>query len=90
MTAHSKEEDLSYAKSSLGTSTSETPEEIHKILGVAWNPKRDELVFDLKEVTKHMVSLQPTKRNVVGLTARFFDPLGVLSPVTVSVLPDLV
>ena len=30
-----------------------------------------------------MVTLQPTKRNVVAMMARFFDPLGIMSPVTV-------
>ena len=78
-----QDEDLSYANTSLGGCAAEAPEEIHKILGVAWDPMQDVLVFDLKEVARHIVSLQPTKRNVVGMTARFFDPLGVLSPVTV-------
>ena len=30
-----------------------------------------------------MEELEPTKRNLVGITAKFFDPLGVVSPVTV-------
>ena len=81
--ANPKEEDLSYAKSSLGTRTSEASEGIHKILGVEWNPRKDVFVFSIEEVAKHMATLQPTKRNVVALTARIFDPLGVLSPVTV-------
>ena len=30
-----------------------------------------------------MVSIEPTERNVVSMSARFFDPLGIMSPVTV-------
>ena len=30
-----------------------------------------------------MGSLEPTKRNLVSVAAKFFDPLGVLSPLTI-------
>ena len=35
------------------------------------------------EVSNHLKDSQPTKRHVMGITAKFFDPLGVVSPVTV-------
>ena len=41
-------------------------------------------VFNITEVARHMDTLQPTKRNIVFMTVCFFDPLGVLSPVTVG------
>ena len=31
-----------------------------------------------------MENIEPTKRNLVSITARFFDPLGIISPITVS------
>ena len=30
-----------------------------------------------------MQSLEPTDRNVISLATRFFDPLGIMSPITV-------
>ena len=55
-----------------------------KVLGVRWNPESDSLLFDIQHITELATKLQPTKRNVIGLAARFFDPLGVISPVTVQ------
>ena len=28
--------------------------------------------------------MEPTKRNLVSITARFFDPLGIATPITIS------
>ena len=70
------------AKSSLGNARGSS-EDTHKILGIRWNHRRDELVFDVGEISQAMLELDPTKRNVVSMSARFFDPLGVVSPVTV-------
>ena len=53
------------------------------ILGTRWNVVTDELIFDLRDVCKHMSDASPTKRNIISLVVRFFDPLGVLSPITV-------
>ena len=55
-----------------------------KVLGVRWNPESDLLLFDIQHISELTTTLQPTKRNVIGLAARFFDPLGVISPVTVQ------
>ena len=35
------------------------------------------------DICKHMSDASPTKRNIISLAVRFFDPLGVLSPITV-------
>ena len=54
-----------------------------KVLGVNWNAYKDTLTFDLLELSSIAMDLQPTKRNVVSLIGRFYDPLGYLSPITI-------
>ena len=54
-----------------------------KILGVSWNPVNDTLVFDITATASALRALKPTKRNVVGFSSKFYDPLGFLSPVTI-------
>eukprot|EP00731_Ephydatia_muelleri_P005954 Em0003g202a len=75
-------EDMSYVKNTLGDNLNNL--EGLKVLGVRWNPESDLLLFDIQHITELATKLQPTKRNVIGLAARFFDPLGVISPVTVQ------
>lgn len=77
------EEDQSYAKDSLGQRDSETSG-LHKILGVQWSYMDDQLQFDIGEVSQYLSECQPTKGNVVSLAARFFDPLGIMSPITIN------
>ncbi|XP_050315537.1 uncharacterized protein LOC126750079 [Anthonomus grandis grandis] len=52
---------------------------IVKILGLQWNPLSDSFVFKIESIVKPC-----TKRNILSDLARIFDPLGFLSPVTVS------
>ena len=56
--------------------------ETHKVLGVWWNVDPDEFCFSIGEVVCTMEGLEPTKRNLVSVTAKFFDPLGFVPPVT--------
>ena len=42
------------------------------------------LVFDLSELSAIADNLQPTKRNLVSLIGRFYDPLGYLAPVAIK------
>ena len=76
------EEDQSYAKSSLGSATDEE-QGVHKVLGVQWDVTQDSFHFDIGDVAHKMENSEPTKRGVVSITVRFFDPLGVVSPVTI-------
>ena len=44
----------------------------------------DQLVFDIGDICRLMKETSATKRNAVSLATRFFDPLGVISPITVQ------
>ena len=53
-----------------------------KTLGVFWNPRRD--VFTFSTAGFNTLAGAMTKRAVLSNIARLFDPLGWLSPVTVT------
>ena len=59
--------------------------EEHKVLGSNWNLDKDTLVLKLDKVVEFGRNLEPTKRNVLRIAAKLFDPLGLISPVTVVV-----
>eukprot|EP00731_Ephydatia_muelleri_P001054 Em0001g1054a len=54
-----------------------------KVLGMKWRPADDVLIFDLSNLHSIVSMAEPTKRNVIGLCARFYDLPGFVSPVTV-------
>ena len=45
-------------------------------MGVLWDPEFD--VSGIVDLARH---LTPTKRNVVSIVGKFYNPLGFLSPV---------
>ena len=55
-----------------------------KILGLNWNVTTDEITYDLSGLVNYAATLSPTKRSVLRLTAKVFDPLGLLTPFTVN------
>ena len=74
------EDDLSFAKTDLGKNVFATQEDdLVKILGVNWDTKNDMLVYDFSELIRYAKSLPVTKRSILSLSARIFDPLGLLS-----------
>ena len=62
----------------------ETPECV-KVLGVKWDPRTDKLIFDFNSLLNSIAGKTPTKRNIIGVCARIYDPLGFLSPFTVQI-----
>eukprot|EP00795_Rhopilema_esculentum_P011512 gene11512-21729_t len=69
-----QEEDSSFANTMVGIHTT------NKILGINWDNDSDELYFQFNDVISYGKSLPVTKRSLLKLCAKLFDPLGALSP----------
>ena len=78
------EEDKTYVNSMLDAEE-ETNSSEQRVLGVRWNPREDVFVFELTEIANFAKDLEPTKRNVVSVAAKFHDPLSFLSPVILEI-----
>ena len=75
-------EEPTFSEDTLGTSKSSIAGE-HKVLGVTWNSESDRLIFEVNCLAQLALDLRPTKRNLVSLIGKFYDPLGFLSPVVI-------
>ena len=73
--------DETYTKATLGTSQVIHSGE-HKILGIRWNVATDQC-FGFDEIARLAAELEPTKRQLVSVIGRFYDPVGILSPVVI-------
>ena len=55
-----------------------------KVLGVSWDVDSDELTFDVSNIAELTLKLSCTKRNILRISAMFFDPLGLISPIVLQ------
>ena len=84
-------DDESYAISALGGRSDSHCEE-QKVLGIHWNFICDQLLLDLTDITQNAATMflfmsskiELMKRNIVGLSAKFCNPFGLVPPVTVQ------
>ena len=76
-------DDTTYCKTLLGPGTTTSSEET-KIVGVKWCFTKDVLLFEMEQVATAASRCKPTKRSVVSVAARFFDPLGFMSPTVIK------
>ena len=76
-------EEKSHTKTSLGD-TQDSGGSVQRILGVQWNFVEDKLVFDLRTKAKLASENTPTYRNIAAIVAKFYDPIGFLSPVIIQ------
>ena len=56
-----------------------------KVLGLEWDIQNDEIVFLFEPFICLAKSLTSTKRNVLKVCASFYDPLGLISPITARI-----
>ena len=78
------QEDESYAKATTGPTTVNQESKFVKVLGVNWKTESDEFLFDFTELIKFARSLPVTKRSLLKLSAKIFNPLGLLSPFVIQ------
>ena len=57
--------------------------DLRKVLGLLWDGESDDLVYNFENIAEEALNLPLTKRNVLRVGARFYDPLGLISPVVV-------
>lgn len=74
-----------YAKATLGTTGERGEAPVDKVLGIQWNSETDTFHFDLNQVAEKANDLVPTKRNILSVLAGLYDPLGLISPLAVSI-----
>lgn len=54
-----------------------------KILGVCWRVNMDQFIFNISDITTLTRNTEATKRNIVSVMGRFYNPLGCLAPAIV-------
>ena len=55
-----------------------------KVLGLNWDTRADDFIFDFENICCTAEKLNVTKRNILRITAMFFDILGLISPFTLQ------
>ena len=63
------------------TKSSVLEEDLIKVMGVPWDRIEDSFKFDLATFATQALDGTLTKRKLLSITARFYDPLGLLSSV---------
>lgn len=77
-----EEEDESFTKSIV--CSNQVSDRLVKTLGVCCDTLSDEIGFDFKELIDYANTLEVIKRSLLKLSAKVFDPLGLLSPFTIT------
>ena len=76
-----EQSDDTYVKEVLGAENSDSKT---KVLGITWDMIADKFEFDLTKVGKSDPEARITKRSILSMIAKLFDPLGLVSPIIVS------
>ena len=79
-TASLLEEEESCSKSCTGLLHSENETEYSKLLGVIWDSHADQLMFKFDDLIDYASTLSLSKQSVLKISAKIFDPLGLLGP----------
>ena len=74
------EEEESYAKSTTSGQSCIEGASISKLFGLLWDSQTDHFTFDFTELIEYARNLSASRRSLLKVTAKIFDPLGFLSP----------
>ena len=77
------EDDTSYAKACFNPLTSNEKCEV-KVLGLTWNYVHDTFKYSIQDLAVLARQLPVTKRSVLKMSARVFDPLGLITPFSIN------
>lgn len=61
----------------------EETDSAEKVLGMNWDVRNDKLIFNVTLTESSHLSLHPTKRSILSAICSIYDPLGLLTPVTI-------
>ena len=78
------EEDKTYSQTQLGANNSTISCE-RKILGLNWDIAKDTFMFYFDWLVQFAKELPLTKRSVLKVVAKLYDPLGLISPLFMTV-----
>ena len=78
------EETESYTKTTIGQETTVTKDKCVKVLGVLWDTENDTFMFEFSGLVQYARSLPVTKRSVLKVTSKIFDPVGFLTPFVIK------
>ena len=56
-----------------------------KVLGMMWNNDLDEIIYDFFNIVSKANEAEPTKQHIVSLAGRFYDPLGLITPLIIRI-----
>ena len=79
------EEEESYVNSQFNLcESSSSSSEVSKLLGLLWETFSDCFTFDFTKLTEYAKQLPCTKRSLLRVSSKIFDPLGFLSPFVIK------
>ncbi|GFR14008.1 integrase catalytic domain-containing protein [Trichonephila clavata] len=85
---NSKQLDLLWQQEGVETEFSETSatdlKPPIKVLGLAWDSEKDLIYFDPKDLLKFMSRKTESKRFIMSVVGRIFDPIGILGPFVIK------
>ena len=55
-----------------------------KVLGINWDTNSDFLVYKFVDIISVASKLEITKRNILRVSATFYDPLGLIYPIALQ------
>ena len=82
VTKPSTEVDSSYIEFQIGVNSENV--QLKNILGESWDIIADVFVVEFESIVKMAQKLKMTKRNLLRVSSSFYDPLGLISPVSIQ------